>query len=182
MKTLTIQYDKLKIVGYLLLSIIFLIIFGIIMFNSEYLASKKPSSSGRNRWVGELFYENELLLFTFSFIINLLLLFLLIHLLKKLIIGKLILTKKNEIIFINGHFFIDITNIEKIKLFENNKNSSLVISVKNFKNVIENRNSKLDKIRLKIFSFLNYNKLSIVLTFLKDNSKNYNKIKSFIME
>lgn len=152
------------------------------MFNSEYLASKKPSSSGRNRWVGELFYENASLLFVFCFILNLLFLFLLIHLITKLIKGKLSLSKKDEIVFIDGYFFVDIANIEKIELFESNKNSSLLIYVKNLRNVSEKRNSKLDKIRLKFFSYLNYNKISIVLTFLKDNSKNYNAIKSFIID
>jgi len=128
------------------------------------------------------FYENASLLFVFCFILNLLFLFLLIHLITKLIKGKLSLSKKDEIVFIDGYFFVDIANIEKIELFESNKNSSLLIYVKNLRNVSEKRNSKLDKIRLKFFSYLNYNKISIVLTFLKDNSKNYNVIKSFIID
>ena len=180
MNKLTINYDKIKILKYLGLTLILLIIFGLIMFNSEYLASREPSKTGRHQWVGHLFYKREKLLFIFSLVTNLLFSFLFLDLMLMLIKGKLELAKRNKTIFKNGKYFITQTDIDRTEIFDSNENSAILIYLKSYDNAINKRESYFDKLRLKIFLLINKNKIQIRLTFLDKGKKNYQKISSFI--
>ena len=71
LKTLSLNFDKIKILKYLGIAVTFIMIFGFIMFNANELTSKVPNGSSRYNWVGRLFYQKPELLFIFSFIIYL---------------------------------------------------------------------------------------------------------------
>ena len=152
------------------------------MFNSEYLATREPSKTGRYRWVGQLFYMRENLLFficlTLNFIFSLLFLDLIIILIR----GKLELTKGNGTIFKNGKYFITQNDIDRTELFNSNNHSAIFIYLKSLENVLNKRESSLEKLHLKLFLLLNKNKIQIRLTYLDKSIKNYQKINSFITE
>jgi hypothetical protein len=179
---LSIKYNKSKIFTYLGLSIILLIFFILISLNYEYLAQRKPSSSGRNRWVGELFYEREYLLLGFSIFLNLLFSLILIDSLIMLIRGKLKLRKENGIIFKNEKYFVEQKDISKTELFDNNNNSSILIYLNSLSNVINKRKSIIDRLLLKGFLLINRNKIQIRLSFLDNNKKNYEIIRKFLTQ
>jgi len=181
-KELTIKYNKLKVLKYLSLSIILLAIFGLITINYEYLAHIPPSSSGRHRWVGKLFYERENLLLGISLFLNLLFLVLLADSLSMLIRGKLELTKVNGIIYKNGKYFVEQNDIKKTALFDNNNNSSILIYLKSLNNVISKRETKLDQFLVKGFLLINKNKIQIRLSFLENSKKNYENIREFLKQ
>jgi hypothetical protein len=181
-KELTIKYNKLKVLKYLSLSIILLAIFGLITINYEYLAHRPPSSSGRHRWVGKLFYERENLLLGISLFLNLLFLVLLADSLSMLIRGKLELTKVNGIIYKNGKYFVEQKDIKKTALFDNNNNSSILIYLKSLNNVISKRETKLDQFLVKGFLLINKNKIQIRLSFLENSKKNYENIREFLKQ
>lgn len=172
----------MKIFGYLLLVITFLVMFGLIMFNAEDISQMKPSHSVRNRWVGELFYEREYLLFTLSLFIDILLLILLVDLIIQFCRKKFVLSESDEVLFLNGKHLINKNNIKKVETIEVNKNILLLIYFKSTKGMLNARNSQLEKIKLKIQLFLNKNKLSVNLTFLKKDSDSIQQIKKFILE
>lgn len=181
-KELTIKYNKLKVLKYLSLSIILLAIFGLITINYEYLAHIPPSSSGRHRWAGKLFYERENLLLGISLFLNLLFLVLLADSLSMLIRGKLELTKVNGIIYKNGKYFVEQKDIKKTALFDNNNNSSILIYLKSLNNVISKRETKLDQFLVKGFLLINKNKIQIRLSFLENSKKNYENIREFLKQ
>ena len=106
LKTLSLNFDKIKILKYLGIALIFFMIFGFIMFNANELTSKVPNGSSRYNCVGRLFYQKSELLFIFSFIINLFICLLVIDLLSMLIQGKMELSKSNGIIYRNGMYFL----------------------------------------------------------------------------
>ena len=89
MKEISVKYNKCTILKYLGLSIILLTIFVSISLNYEYLSHIRPSSAGRYRWVGQLFYENEFLLLGFSILLNLIFLLVFIDSAIMLFRGKL---------------------------------------------------------------------------------------------
>lgn len=182
MKELTIKYNKLKVLKYLSLSIILLIIFGLIAINYEYLAYRPPSSSGRHRWVGKLFYERENLLLGISLFLNLLFLVFLVDSLSMLIRGKLELTKVNGIIYKNGKYFVEQKDIKKTALFDNSNNSSILIYLKSLNNVISKRETKLDQFLVKGFLLINKNKIQIRLSFLENSKKNYENVSEFLKQ
>lgn len=182
MKELTIKYNKSKIFKYLGLSIILLIIFTLITLNYEYLAHRKPSSTGRYRWVGELFYERENLILGFSIFLNLLFLLILVDSVIMLIRGKLELKKENGIIYKNGKYFVEQKDISKTELFDSNNNSSILIYLNSLNDVISKRETKLDKLLVKGFLLINRNKIQIRLSFLDLDKKNYDKISEFLKQ
>jgi hypothetical protein len=164
------------------MTLILLIIFGLMMFNSEYLASREPSKTGMYRWVGQLFYKRENLLLIFCLTLNSLFSLLLIDLVIMLIRGKLELAKGNGTIFKNGKYFITQTDIDRTELFDSNKNSAISIYLKSLENALNKRESYIEKLRLKLFLMINKNKIQIRLTFLDKSVKNYQKIDKFIVE
>ena len=182
MKELSIKYNKPKIFKYLGLSIILLVIFILVSLNYEYLAHKPPSSSGRYRWVGELFYEREHLLLGFSIFLNLLFSLILIDSLIMLIRGKLKLKKENGIIYKNEKYFVEQKDISKTELFDDNNNSSILIYLKSLNGVIDKRKTTLDRLLVKGFLFINRNKIQIRLSFLENNKKNYEIIREFLTQ
>ncbi|KIA83952.1 hypothetical protein [Kaistella jeonii] len=182
MKELSIKYNKFKILKYLGLSIILFTIFTLISLNSEYLSHREPTSSGRFRWVGELFYENEYLLLGFCLLLNLIFLLIFIDSASMLFRGKLELKKNNGIIYKNGKYYVEQKDINKTELFDSNNNSSILIYLNSLNNVINKRETNLDKFLIKGFLFINRNKIQIRLTFLDESKKNYQKIRSFITE
>ena len=182
MKELSIKYNRSKILKYLGLSIVLLTIFTLISLNYEYLAHRNPSSSGRFRWVGELFYENEYLLLGFSLFLNLLFLIVLVDSIIMLIRGKLELKKENGIIYKNGKYFVEQKDINKTELFDSNNNSSMLIYLNSLNNIIRKREKNLDRLLIKGFLFINRNKIQIRLSFLDNNKKNYKKISEFLTQ
>lgn len=162
------------------MTLILLVIFGLIMFSSEYLATKEPSNTGRYRWVGQLFYMRPNLLFIICLILNFIMLLLLLDFVFMLIRGKLELTKVNETIFKNGKYFINQSDIESTELFNKNNHSAIFIYLNSFENVFNKRESLLEKLHLKLFLLLNKNRIQIRLTYLEKNKNNYQKINSFI--
>lgn len=182
MKELSIKYNKSKVFKYLGLSIILLTFFILISLNYEYLADRKPSSSGRYRWVGQLFYERKYLLFGFSIFLILLFSLMLIDSLIMLIRGKLKLKKENGIIYKNEKYFVEQKDISKTKLFDHNNNSSILIYLNSLNNVINKRKTKLDRLLVKGFLLINRNKIQIRLNFLDNSKKNYEIIKEFLTQ
>jgi hypothetical protein len=181
-KGLSIKYNKSKVFQYFGLSIILLIIFGVIAFNYEFLAHRKSSSTGRYRWVGELFYERENLLLGFTVFLNLIFLLVFFDSLLMLIRGKMELKVENGIIYKNGKYFVEQKDINKTELFDSNNNSSLLIYLKSLENVISKRSSFLDKLLIKGFLLINRNKIQIRLSFLEKGKKNYKIISEFLMQ
>ena len=182
MKELSIKYNKPKIFKYLGLSIILLVIFILISLNYEYLAHRQPSSSGRNKWVGELFYEREYLLLGFSVFLNLLFSLILIDSLIMLIRGKLKLRKENGIIYKNEKYFVEQKDIIKTELFDDNNNSSILIYLNSLHGVVNKRKTNLDRFLIKGFLLINRNKIQIRLGFLDKSKKNYEVIREFITQ
>lgn len=171
----------MKIFGYMLLALGFLILFGLIMFNAEDLSKREPSKYGRNRWVWELFYERGYLIFTFSLFINILCSILMIDLVIQFLRKEFVISCDDEVLFSNGQYLINKNNIEKVEMIDINKNMSLLIYFKSTTGMLEARNSQFEKIKLKFQLFINKNKLVVNLTFLKKNSDNIQQIKKFIV-
>ena len=181
MKEISITYDKFKILKYLGLSIILLTIFILISLNFEYLSHREPSSSGRYKWVGELFYENEFLLLGFSILLNLIFLLVFIDSAIMLFRGKLTLKKNNGIIYKNGKYFVEQKDIRKTEFIDSNNNSSIQIYLNSLSKVPNKRETKLDKLLLKGFWWINKNKIQIRLSFLDNSKENYDQISKFLM-
>lgn len=182
MKELSIKYNKSKVFKYFGLSIILIIIFGFITFNYEYFAHRKPSSTGRHRWVGELFYERENLLLGFTIFLNLIFLLMIFDSLLMLIRGKLELKVGNGIIYKNGKYFVEQKDISKMELFDSNNNSAILIYLRSLENVINKRSSFLDKLLIRGFLLINRNKIQIRLSFLENDKKNYKRISKFLVQ
>ena len=182
MKELSIKYNKSKIFIYIGLSIILLVFFVLVTLNYEYLAHRKPSSFGRYKLVGELFYERKFLLLGFSLLSNLLFLLMFVDLLLMLIRGKLELKKVNGIIYKNGKYFVEQKDINKIQLFDSNNNSSILIHLKSLNNVVQKRESHFDKLLVRGFLLINKNRIQLRLSFLDKSKDNYNKISEFLTQ
>lgn len=163
------------------ITLILLVIFGLIMINSEYLATREPST-GRYRWVGELFYMRENLLFFSCLTLNFIFTLLILDLVFMLIRGNLELTKENGTIFKNGKYFITQNDIDRTELFNSNNHSVIFIYLKSLENALDKRESRVEKLYLKLFLLINKNKIQIRLTYLDQSVKNYQRIISFITE
>lgn len=152
------------------------------MFYSEYLTTSEPSKTRRYSWVGQLFYMRENVLYLFCLILNFIFSLLFLDLIFMLIRGKLELTKGNGTIFKNGKYFIIQNDIDRTELLNSNKHSAIFIYLKSSENILNKRESGLEKLHLKLFFLINKNKIQIRLTYLDKSIKNYQKINSFITE
>ncbi len=182
LKTLSLNFDKIKLLKYLGIAIIFLLIFGFLMINANELTSKPPRGNSRYSWIGKLFYQKPQLLFIFSFIVNFFVFLLTIDLLIMLISKKMVLSKKNGIIYRNGKYFVAQNEILRTYFFESNKNSSIFIYLKSIENIQKLRETFLERLQLKLFLLINKNRIQIRLTFLENGAKNFRTIESFIIE
>ena len=182
MKELSIKYNKTKVLEYLGLSIVFILIFTIIAFNYEYLSHQKPSSIGRHRWVGKLFYENKNLILWSSLFLILFSLLGFFDSLFMLIRGKMELKIENGIIYKNGKYFADQKDISKTELYDYNNNCVILIHFKTLKNIINKRRFFIDKLLIQGFLLINKNRLQLKLSFLENNKKNYKEISEFLMK
>ncbi|CAM4061816.1 hypothetical protein FLAN108750_08330 [Flavobacterium antarcticum] len=179
MKSLHLKYNSKKIISSIFLSVLLLVLFSYTMFNAEYLSLREPPQSGRYRWVGQLGYNNEHLIFTGSLIFNILFLTILINLIIKFFRKNMTLSFENNILYLNGHYFLSRENIKKIEIV--NKNSLVLISIKYPKKAVEERTKIIDKLIFKLRLLFNKNKLIINISYLNEQpSAAFNKIKNFI--
>src|SRR5690606_3897706 len=127
MQSISFKYNYKKIIGFIIFAIVLLGFFCYTLFNAEYLSQKKLSSSGRHRWVGELFYENKNLLILFSIILILLFLYLTISLSIKLFNKEMTISLIEKKLYVNGNHIACKDNIKKLHLVTSKNNSSIYV-------------------------------------------------------
>ena len=150
------------------------------MFNAEYLSLREPSKTGRYKWVGKLAHNNESLIFICSLLFNILFSVLLFDLIIKLTRKKLKISTENDKLYLNGKYFVSKENIKKIELVNLNNNSSVLLSLYNPKIIVDERDSLLEKIKIKLHLLFNRNKLRINLSLLENQPEiNFNKFEKF---
>ena len=151
------------------------------LLNAEYLSKKKPSSSGRHRWVGELFYENKNLLILFSIILILLFLCLTVSLSIKLFYKKMTISLIENKLYVNGNYIVYKDNIKNLHLVTSKNNSSIYFYLKKpAGKYLENENL-LKKFKRRTFLIFNKNRPVINISLIQAKpSEAYFTIKKFL--
>ncbi len=162
------NYNKKKIIFFLIFSIILILFFGWTFMNAEILALREPKSSYRYKWVGKLFYKNETLIHCFSGIILLIFVFFIIRLIQMLIKKRMIFKIQNGKLYQDNKYLTEVNQITSLQLKSTNKNYFINIFLKNPKIFIENQRNFFKKTMFKIVNYTEKTPLSLNIDFLKN--------------
>ncbi|MBN8565536.1 MAG: hypothetical protein J0M25_02210 [Flavobacteriales bacterium] len=110
MSQIELKYNYPKIILFIIFAILMILFFSYIHLNSYEFSLRKPGS-GRNSWVGHLFYKNEGLLLVMSASLVILFSYGLVTFVKLLFSKNLIIKKDLNYIYINGKKIESLINI-----------------------------------------------------------------------
>lgn len=165
-RLVSIKYNYKKIILLLLFSILMVIFFSYLFLDAEAISLREPASTGRYRWVGELFYKNDNLISISSVLFIFLFLYYIFKLIKLLFDKKATFKICNNSFYQNEKYLTQVFNIENIELKGVNKNYFINIYLKNSKEFIENEENILKKIKYKILNFSENTPLCLHISFL----------------
>ncbi len=163
------EYNYKKIILLLIFSILVIVFFQYLFFNSEILSSLKPSSNGKYRICGELFYNNDNLIKSISILIIVIFIFSFLSLLKMLKSKCIIFKRQNGFLYKDEKLVIEISKIKSLELKVSNRNHFIDIHINNVNHFIKNEQNLLKRLEYKLLNFSENTPLTISIGILKSN-------------
>lgn len=170
MPEIELKYNYKKIVLFIIFAIIMIAFFLYLHLNSYELSLRKPGS-GRNSWVGHLFYKNEGLLSVMSIFMILLFSYGLISFVKLFFSKSLIIKNESNCIYINEKKIESLTNITQARTVDANNNKKIYFFYK------VPRNRKIAKYIPSLFKkWFQKNEYIYDITFVKEKPAEVDKL------
>jgi hypothetical protein len=165
---ISFEYNRKKIILFWTFSIIMTFFFTYIFLNAESLSLEEPSSSSKYRYIGKLFYKNEILLKTVSLIIALLFAYFLYFLTKMLLKKKMTFKIINGLLFQDNKSIIRVQNIRLMELKEASKNNFIKVHLVNKNELIEKEKNIFRRIKYKISGLAETAPLTLNISYFKN--------------
>lgn len=161
MSEIKLKYNSKKIILFIILTIIMIVFFMFLHLNANELSFRKVGT-GKNSWVGHLFYNRDGLLSITSLLIILLFSYYLICLTKLLFKKSLIIKIESNYLYVNKKRIESLLNIKDLKIVEANNNKFIYF------NYYESRNRKIAKyFPTTIMKWFKIKQYILNLTFIK---------------
>ena len=165
---ISFEYNKKKIILYWTFSIIMTLFFTYLFLNAASLSLKDPSSNVRFRYIGKLFYKNEILLKSVSLIITTLFIYFISYLTTMFIKREMIFKIDNGLLFKDNKSIIRVKNIRSMELKEIGKNYFIEIHLENKNEMIEKEKNVFKRIKYKISQLSDTAPLKLNINYFKN--------------
>lgn len=172
MEKIVLKYNSKRIFGFIIIGFLLLLLSIYGLLNAKKLSLKEPSTNSisRYRWIGELVYNNEKLIFIVSLLFCFFLLIVLLNLLTKLSKKEFLIWKSNNKIFFENDQIGNIENIQSIQIVNYKYNSWVYIYLKETSEILDSKKSIFQKMIYSVRFYFNKNALSINLSLFEGGS------------